>query len=249
MNREKVARRLHRALEIHGEPMQQRVVTVSAIAGLTLFGVLAGVQKACSQAPGRPVRAAVSSTNPTGGTVNNSVAADAAYNSRAGEGRNATPALDAPVQEGMSPGSGEFGRPNPGRPAYEDPEFQGSAGAQGPRSQGQGRTRAQGQAQAQSQGQAQNQNGAQSDDGEAEGGQDQGADEDVLTVADGFFFDNYTSGSGFGVYGGEPVTSGQGQQLVLPTAGVNSRNLGLPVLPNQPVGPGQPGQPQDPSID
>ncbi len=212
--------------------MQQRVVTIWAVAGLAAFGVLAGVQKACSQAPGRPVRAAVSSSNPTGAVQNSTVPSQAAYEERAGEGRNATPAFSEPVQAGVAQdGSEEFGRPNPGRPAYVDPEFQGGGG----RSQGQSRANGQAQGQSQDEGQSQ--------DGEEQG---QGGDDTVLTVNDGFFFDNYTSGSGFGVYGGEAVTSGQERQLNLPSAGVNARNLGLPVLPNQPAGGGQPQQPQDP---
>lgn len=209
----------------------QRALAISAVAGLAAVGVVAIlVQDACSQAPGRPVRAAVSSSNPTGQGVNNAVASDVAYGQRAGEGRTGAP---TPTQsQGGNTGGGasgetssaQFGRPNPGRPAYEDPEFRGEAQS--------GQTG------------AQNGEAAQGEDGQAEAG-----DEDVLTVAEGFFFDNYTSGSGFGVYGGEAVTSGQGRELNLPSAGVNARNLGLPVLPTQPVGTGQPVEPTDPPID
>ena len=49
-----------------------------------------------------------------------------------------------------------------------------------------------------------------------------------FTVSEGFFFDNYTSGSGFGVYGGEAVSSGSGDpRITLRSAGQEARNLGL----------------------
>lgn len=117
-----------------------------------------------------------------------------------------------------------LGRPNPGRPQFQDPEFRGVQPS------------------------AKASNGAQTSGAQAAGKSD-GEGEDVLEIAEGFFFDNFTSGSGFGVYGGEAVTSGPGQQLNLPSAGVNARNLGLPIVPNQQPGIGQPIGPGEPPID
>ena len=62
--------------------------------------------------------------------------------------------------------------------------------------------------------------------------------EEAFAVSEGFFFDNYTSGTGFGVYGGEAVSSGPGSPLILPSAGNRAQELGLT------TGAGAPGRPQ-----
>ena len=54
---------------------------------------------------------------------------------------------------------------------------------------------------------------------------------EAFAVSEGFFFDNYTSGTGFGVYGGEAVSSGPGSPLVLPSAGNRAQELGFPTGP------------------
>jgi hypothetical protein len=111
-------------------------------------------------------------------------------------------APDAPKSDGP-----QFGRPNPGRPAYQDPELPAAevvSSAAEPSKQKPSLIAAAGESSAA-----------------------------PLTLADGFFFDNVTNGTGFGVYGGEAVTSGQPQQLELPSAGLIARNLGLPIGPSQ----------------
>lgn len=50
----------------------------------------------------------------------------------------------------------------------------------------------------------------------------------AVDLAEGFFFDNYGSGSGFGVTGGDPVSSGSGSPLNLPSAGARARQLLTP---------------------
>ena len=66
---------------------------------------------------------------------------------------------------------------------------------------------------------------------EQEQAQDQEQQEEAFAVSEGFFFDNYTSGTGFGVYGGEAVSSGSGSPLVLPSAGNRAQELGFPTGP------------------
>lgn len=211
-----------------------RALIVSAVAGLTAVGLVTAATLDASAQSGRPFRGAVSAADPTGSTVNGTVASAAAYGERAGEGRSSTPTPTETAREGEASAepSPEFGRPNPGRPGYQDPEFRGDGDA---RSQS-----------GQPQGGGQNQ---QAQSGPANGAGDEEEDPTVLTVNDGFFFDNYTSGSGFGVYGGEAVTSGQERQLELPSAALIARNLGLPIGPGQNAAPPTPVQPVDPSID
>ena len=50
----------------------------------------------------------------------------------------------------------------------------------------------------------------------------------AVDLAEGFFFDNYGSGSGFGMTGGDPVSSGPGSPLNLPSAGARARQLLTP---------------------
>lgn len=99
-----------------------------------------------------------------------------------------------------------FGRPNPGRPEYRDPEFQGRATG--------GQTAF-----------------------EVESGPERKLDSieagDEVYVDTGFFFDNFTSGSGFGVYGGEPTGNALPNQLTLRSAAQSARDLGLQLSPGQ----------------
>ena len=69
-------------------------------------------------------------------------------------------------------------------------------------------------------------------------------EQEAFAVSEGFFFDNYTSGTGFGVYGGEAVSSGSGAPLVLPSAGNRAQELGFPTGPNNTAGGAPPAQPQ-----
>ena len=62
---------------------------------------------------------------------------------------------------------------------------------------------------------------------EAEAEEQAGEEEDEFAVSEGFFFDNFTSGAGFGVYGGEAVGSGTGTPLNLPSAGNRAQELGF----------------------
>ena len=66
---------------------------------------------------------------------------------------------------------------------------------------------------------------------QAEQAEAQQEGEGEFAVSEGFFFDNYTSGTGFGVYGGEAVSSGSGSPLILPSAGNRSQELGFPTGP------------------
>jgi hypothetical protein len=98
----------------------------------------------------------------------------------------------------------DYGRVSGGFPVYGDPTF--PAGQQPAADQ-----------QAQSEGEQQ-----------GEGQEQQQAQNEEFGVSEGFFFDNYTSGSGFGVYGGEAVTGGGGDpRIQLPSAGQTARSLGL----------------------
>ena len=67
--------------------------------------------------------------------------------------------------------------------------------------------------------------------------------QEEFAVSEGFFFDNYTSGTGFGVYGGEAVSSGQGSPLILPSAGNRAQELGFPTGPNNGGGRTPPTEP------
>ena len=78
---------------------------------------------------------------------------------------------------------------------------------------------------------------------EAQATQQEG-EQEVFAVSEGFFFDNYTSGTGFGVYGGEAVSSGQGTPLILPSAGNRAQELGFPTGPNNGGGRTPPTQPE-----
>jgi hypothetical protein len=112
-------------------------------------------------------------------------------------------------------GFSDYGRVSGGFPAYGDPAF--PAGQQPAAEQ---QAEAEGQQQAEQQ--AQNQE---------------------FGLSEGFFFDNYTSGSGYGVYGGEAVTSGSGDpRIQLPSAGQTARALGL--LPDGYAQAGRGGSPQ-----
>ena len=72
---------------------------------------------------------------------------------------------------------------------------------------------------------------------------------EAFAVSEGFFFDNYTSGTGFGVYGGEAVSSGSGSPLVLPSAGNRSQELGFPTGPGSAGATPPAGPPQTPPSD
>ena len=72
---------------------------------------------------------------------------------------------------------------------------------------------------------------------------------EAFAVTEGFFFDNYTSGTGFGVYGGEAVSSGSGSPLVLPSAGNRSQELGFPTGPGSAGATPPAGPPQTPPSD
>ena len=61
--------------------------------------------------------------------------------------------------------------------------------------------------------------------------------QEAFAVSEGFFFDNYTSGTGFGVYGGEAVSSGSPPALILPSAGTRAQELGLPTTRPAPTPP------------
>ena len=50
----------------------------------------------------------------------------------------------------------------------------------------------------------------------------------AVDLGEGFFFDNYGSGSGFGMTGGDPVSSGPGSPPNLPSAGARARQLLTP---------------------
>ena len=63
----------------------------------------------------------------------------------------------------------------------------------------------------------------------------QRSDPAAVDLAEGFFFDNYGSGSGFGVTGGDPVSSGSGSPLNLPSAGARARQLTAPPSPVPPA--------------
>jgi hypothetical protein len=67
---------------------------------------------------------------------------------------------------------------------------------------------------------------------EAQAQQQAQEEQEAFAVSEGFFFDNYTSGTGFGVYGGEAVSSGPGSPLILPSAGNRAQELGFPTGPN-----------------
>ena len=199
-----------------------------AATALTTIGmILALTSQATAQVRRAPLPA--QSGAPTGSS--GAPAREAAYGERPGDGRSSTPTF----QESQ-PSSTDFGRPNPGRPEFEDPDYRGGGGATGasPSQASNGGRNGEGAGdqngeQGQGQGQGQENQGQENQGQGNQGQNNQGQDGDasVLQVADGFFFDNYTSGSGFGVYGGEAVTSGSGTQQELPSAGVIFRNLGI----------------------
>ncbi|HEX8570529.1 MAG TPA: hypothetical protein VF699_11495 [Caulobacteraceae bacterium] len=73
---------------------------------------------------------------------------------------------------------------------------------------------------------------APAEEGQAQEQGQQAEGQEEFAVSEGFFFDNYTSGTGFGVYGGEAVSSGSGSPLILPSAGNRAQELGFPTGPN-----------------
>ena len=75
---------------------------------------------------------------------------------------------------------------------------------------------------------------------------EQQAEGETFAVSEGFFFDNFTSGTGFGVYGGEAVSSGPGSPLILPSAGNRAQELGFPTGPG--AGTPPPGGGQGPDV-
>ena len=219
--------------------MQHKLLAAAAAATAGL--VLTASGEASAQARRAPVPA--SSAAPSGSA--GAPAREAAYGQTAGQGR-----VDTPSTTESQPASAGFGRPNPGRPEFEDADYRGGEGATGAppvqafNNRGNDDGRGQGEQAQADNGQANGgqANGGQANGGQANGGQDgqnnagtnqaaTGGEADALQVADGFFFDNYTSGSGFGVYGGEAVTSGSGEQSNPrqdpPSAGVVFRNLGI----------------------
>lgn len=213
--------------------MQHKLLTV--VAGAAAIGLVWTISgEPSAQVRRAPVPAA--SATPTGSS--GAPAREAAYGETAGQGR-----ADTPSTAESQPATAGFGRPNPGRPEFEDPDYRGGEGSTGARSdetpsgpgnangRGQGGNQGGNEGQAQNQGQGQGQNGDGAGNAARTNGNASDEDATVLQVADGFFFDNYTSGSGFGVYGGEAVTSGSGEQSNprqdLPSAGIVFRNLGI----------------------
>ncbi len=207
--------------------MQHKVL--AAATALTAAGLVASAGGPWAQIRRPPLPASAAAQTGSSGLP----AREAAYGQTAGQGREDTPSTtEAP--------SSSFGRPNPGRPVFEDPDYRGGEGATGAppvqssngdgSGEGQG-GRANGGDDGQDRGQNGGQNGGQATGGNGAQAQGNTGDDDVLQVAEGFFFDNYTSGSGFGVYGGEAVTSGSGEQSNprpdLPSAGTTFRNLGI----------------------
>ena len=145
------------------------------------------------------------------------------------------PRVSAPRGTGRDFGYSDYGTVSGGYPAYGSAEFPADQPPAAPQ-----------QAQAEEQAPArpnrqQKAEAVQAEEGPAENQQQANGEEEAegeaFAVSEGFFFDNFTSGTGFGVYGGEAVSSGPGSPLILPSAGNRAQELGMT------TGAGVPGSP------
>ena len=127
-------------------------------------------------------------------------------------------------------GYSDYGTVSGGYPAYGSREF--PQGPQGPEAAEPAEPAQAAEEPAEQQGEAQGEQAAEGQQGE-----------EAFAVSEGFFFDNYTSGTGFGVYGGEAVSSGQPPALILPSAGNRAQELGFPTGPGAGTGGGTPPPP------
>ena len=198
------------------------------LAATAVLVSLAGVADAQTRNPVRDlatIYGARPTSNPTA-----PAAVQAAYQDPMGARTGEPQATQPQAQSQRNFGFSDYGRVSGGFPAYGDPAF--PAGQQPTAEQ---------LAEAQQQQQQEQQQ-------QAEGQGQQQAQNQEFGVSEGFFFDNYTSGSGFGVYGGEAVSSGSGDpRIQLPSAGQTARSLGL--LPDgfAQAGRGGAGQPVAPA--
>ena len=151
------------------------------------------------------------------------------------------PRMSTPRGTGRDFGYSDYGTVSGGYPAYGSAEFpadQPPAAAQQAQAEEQAPARQQ-PAEAEQAEEGQQAESQQQANGEEE------AEGEAFAVSEGFFFDNFTSGTGFGVYGGEAVSSGPGSPLILPSAGNRAQELGFPNGPGAGTPPAGGGQGPD----